>query len=83
MAKSNTGNRKESSHLEVPYALKYFDQLPDSAFVRRPIVEALLGCSGSTVQRRVQDGLLPAPQKLSPRISGWNVGLLRRTLAAK
>jgi predicted DNA-binding transcriptional regulator AlpA len=65
---------------EIPDALKNFDSLPDSAFVRQPVVEALFGYSGSTVWRRVKTGLLPAPEKLGPRVTAWNVGKLRRTL---
>jgi predicted DNA-binding transcriptional regulator AlpA len=68
---------------DIPYALKHFDQLPDAGFIRKPILKLLLGCSDSTIQRRVLDGLLPRPKKLSPRISAWNIGLLRASLAAK
>ena len=64
----------------IPSALKNFDSLPDSAYVRQPVVEALFGFSGSTVWRRVQAGLLPAPEKHGPRITAWNVGELRRVL---
>jgi predicted DNA-binding transcriptional regulator AlpA len=64
----------------VPDALKHFDSLPDSAHVRQPVVEALFGCSGSTLWRMVKRRDLPAPRKLSERISAWNVGELRRKL---
>jgi predicted DNA-binding transcriptional regulator AlpA len=67
--------------LELPTALQNFDRLPDSAHVRLPVVEALYGCSAATVWRRVKDGGIPAPAKLSVRISGWNVGQLRRNLS--
>jgi predicted DNA-binding transcriptional regulator AlpA len=62
-------------------ALQNFDSLPDSAYVRLPVVEALYGCSAATVWRRVKDGGIPAPARLSVRISGWNVGLLRQSLS--
>ena len=62
-------------------ALRNFDSLPDSANVRQPVVEALWSCSSATVWRRVKDGRLPAPKKLSDRITAWNVGALRRALA--
>ena len=65
----------------IPDALRNFDSLPDSANVRQPVVEALWGCSSATVWRRVKDGRLPAPKKLSDRITAWNVGALRRALA--
>ena len=62
-------------------ALRDFDLLPDSANVRQPVVEALFACSSATVWRRVKDGRLPAPRKLSDRVTAWNVGQLRRALA--
>lgn len=63
-------------------ALRNFDSLPDSASVRLPVVQALFACSGATVWRRVKVGKLPAPKKLSERITAWNVGQLRRVLEA-
>lgn len=60
--------------------LSSFDSLPDSANVRLPIVEALYGCSGATVWRMVKRGTLPAPRKLSERVTAWNVGALRESL---
>lgn len=62
-------------------ALQNFDSLPDSAYVRLPVVEALYGCSAATVWRRVKDGGIPAPARLSVRISAWNVGQLRLSLS--
>lgn len=66
---------------EIPEALKNFDFLPDSANVRLPIVEALWGCSAATIWRMVKRGTLPAPRKLSERVTAWNVGDLRLALA--
>jgi predicted DNA-binding transcriptional regulator AlpA len=66
----------------IPDALRNFDFLPDAANVRQPIVEALYACSSATVWRRVKDGTIPAPRKLSARVTCWNVGALRRALAA-
>ncbi len=66
----------------IPDALKNFDSLPDSANVRQPVVQALIGCSSATVWRMVKRGTLPAPRKLSERVTAWNVGQLRRCLAA-
>ncbi|SFH60647.1 transcriptional regulator, AlpA family [Nitrosospira sp. Nsp14] len=62
----------------IPDSLKNFDLLPDSAYVRQPVVEGLWGCSGSTVWRLVKRGKLPPAHKLSDGITGWNVGELRR-----
>jgi predicted DNA-binding transcriptional regulator AlpA len=67
----------------LPDSLANFDLLPDSANVRQPVVEALYGCSSATIWRRVKDGSIPAPRKLSPRVTSWNVGALRRALAGK
>lgn len=63
-------------------ALEGFDGLPDSAFVRVGIVADLRGCSLATTWRHAKSGLIPAPRKLSAGITAWNVGELRRALAA-
>ena len=63
-------------------SLQHFDSLPDSANVRQPVVEALYGVSPATVWRMVKRGTLPAPRKLSERVTAWNVGDLRRALTA-
>jgi predicted DNA-binding transcriptional regulator AlpA len=62
----------------IPDALRNFDQLPDSAQVRLPVLKGLYACSDATIWRRVKDGSIPAPEKFSPRIASWNVGKLRR-----
>lgn len=63
---------------DMPSALAQFDQLPDSASVRLPVVAALNGISAPTVWRWVKAGLLPAPKKLGPNTTVWSVGDLRR-----
>ena len=45
-------------------ALAHFNDLPDCAYVRQPIVEALHSCSKSTIWRMVQAGTLPRPERL-------------------
>lgn len=77
----------DSAHLRrkevgLPDALKDFDLLPDSASVRLPVVRGLKACSSATIWRMVKRGDLPAPRKLSQRITAWNVGELRKALAA-
>lgn len=67
---------------DIPASLKNFDSLPDSASVRLPTVLALVGCSSATAWRMIQRGTLPAPRKLSPRVAAFNVGELRKALAA-
>lgn len=61
----------------IPEALIYFDQLPDSAQVRLPVVQGLYACSAATVWRGVKAGHIPKPHKLTQRTSSWNVGELR------
>jgi predicted DNA-binding transcriptional regulator AlpA len=64
----------------IPTALQYFDSLPNAAHVRQPILEILFACSGSTIWRRVKDGQIPKPLKLSERVTAWQVGELRAVL---
>ena len=73
--------RKAVTEKTIPDALRLFDELPDSAYVRQPVVEALFGCSPATVWRRVKDGGIPRPRKFSERITAWNVGALRQALS--
>ncbi|MDE0926624.1 MAG: AlpA family phage regulatory protein [Methylophilaceae bacterium] len=61
-------------------ALQFFDQLPNSASVRLPVVMALFACSAATIWRRVKSGHIPKPFKLSLRVTCWNVGKLREVL---
>lgn len=68
---------------KIPASLIDFDSMPDSAFVRLPVVKALYGVSGATIWRGCAKGLIPAPVKLSQRCTAWNIGLLRADLAAK
>lgn len=63
-------------------ALTNFHLYSDELNVRLPVVQALVGCSSSTVWRMVKSGKLPAPRKLSERITAWNVGELRKALSA-
>ena len=62
--------------------VRNFDQLPDCAFVRQPVVERLYACSAATVWRWVTDRRIPNPRKLSHRVTAWNVGQLRAALAS-
>jgi len=64
-----------------PKGFESFDIAPDSAYVREPVVAAILSCSHATLWRWVKDGRIPSPRKLSPRVTAWNVGELRQYLA--
>lgn len=66
----------------IPDALKNFNSLPDSANVRQTVVQGLFACSSATVWRMVARGTLPKPKKMSTRVTAWNVGDLRKVLAA-
>lgn len=68
-------------HSEIPYALKHFDELPDSAYVRLPVLKGLFACSSATIWRRVLASKLPKPRRLSKKITDWNVGQLRQVQA--
>ncbi len=63
-----------------PEALKNFEQLPATANVRQPVVQALYACSAASIWRGVNAGRIPKPRKLSPRTTCWNVGELRTAL---
>lgn len=67
----------------IPDALRNFNSLPDSANVRQPVVQGLFACSSATVWRMVKRGTLPAPKKLSERVTAWQVGELRKVLAGE
>lgn len=62
-------------------ALKHFDDYPDSAGVRLPVVARLNGVSDVTVWRWVKANRLPAPTKRGG-VALWNVGELRRAMKA-
>lgn len=62
-------------------ALKYFDELPNSAYVSIEVVSGLYDKSYATIWRQVRDGLIPAPHKLGKRTTRWNVGDLRSSLS--
>jgi len=63
--------------------LQTFSELPDEAHVRLPVVAGLFAMSVSSVWRRVKDGSLPHPIKVSRRITAWRVSDLRRVLTEK
>lgn len=65
----------------LPDSLIHFDTLPNSAYVRLPILVGLRSTSPATVWRDVKAGRLPAPVKLGPNTTAWNVGALRLAMA--
>lgn len=63
-------------------SLANFDELPDAAMVDIRTVSALMGRGRSTIWRDVKLGRFPAPVKMGPGCTRWNVGVIRRTLEA-
>lgn len=57
-----------------------FQSLPDCAFVDARVVCPLYGISMATLWRRIAQGLVPQPVKLSVRSTRWRVGDLRKHL---
>ena len=74
--------KSELTH-NIPPALVNFDSMPDSAYIRLPVLKALYAVSSATIWRGVKLGTIPKPSKLSERCTAWNVGLVRAALAAK
>lgn len=74
----------KTSKLKTAEVIESFKHLPDAACVREPVVGVLWGnISHTTIWRFVKQGRIPAPQKLSPGVTVWRVGHLRRALAEK
>jgi len=69
----------KATKTQIPEALVDFDSLPDSAYVRQPVVERLFGFSAATLWRHCASMKLK-PHKLSARVTAWNVGELREAL---
>jgi predicted DNA-binding transcriptional regulator AlpA len=82
MSKQQQNKKPDAAASYLPDALRNFNLLPDSAHVRQPVVKALWAISDATLWRRVKDGGIPQPLKLSTRVTAWNVGDLRRALNA-
>lgn len=74
---------KTESNQNIPLALVNFDSMPDSAYIRLPIIKALYGVSSATIWRGVKNKTIPKPSKLTERTTAWNVGLVRADLALK
>lgn len=67
----------------IPEALRSFDLLPDSAYIRLPVMVGLFGVSTASIWRGIKNNSIPKPVKISERITAWNVGIVRRALAEK
>ena len=67
----------------IPEALANFDKLPDSAYIRLPVMKGLYGVSAASIWRGVKNLTIPKPSKLTERTTAWNVGQVRAALASK
>jgi len=65
----------------IPNEARLFDQLPDDALVKLPVVLAVIPRSEASIYRDVRRGAFPKPVKLSVRSVAWRVGDLRKKLA--
>ena len=64
-------------------ALANLDKLPDSDYIRLPVMKGLYGISSASIWRGVKKLTIPKPSKLTERTTAWNVGLIRADLTAK
>ncbi len=78
-----TKKLKSAHNKSIPDALANFDQLPDSAYIRLPVMIGLFGISSASIWRGVKNQSLPTPVKLTERTTAWNVGQVRADLALK
>jgi hypothetical protein len=80
--RSRHSRRARDAEAQTLAALAQFDCLPDAAYVKRRVVQALFGgISDEEVRRRTLDGRIPIPTKLGTRVNIWQVGELREALA--
>jgi predicted DNA-binding transcriptional regulator AlpA len=57
--------------------------LPETGFVRLPVVLAVFPVSKSSLYAGIQKGIYPAPVKLSERTSAWKVEDIRLLIEQK
>jgi predicted DNA-binding transcriptional regulator AlpA len=69
--------KQHAKEREIPDALRNFDSLPDSAYVRMPVMTGRYGVVPMTIYRWSKTGRLPKPIKLGPKTTAWNVGQVR------
>lgn len=60
----------------IPPEIRDFDELPDKALIHQRALQALLGCSQTSIWRWVNNGTLPKPIRLG-RALRWRVGDIR------
>jgi len=67
------------SPIELPDAVKHFDNLPDEARLNSRDFMTLLRISSTTFWRRRKEGVIPQPD----RFGTWTVGEVRKVLSAR
>lgn len=72
--------KRIARHQKAMLTAAVFNELPDNARIRQPVVEILHGISSTTVWRRVKDGTLPNP-RVDGRVASWSAGSIRTSLA--
>ena len=55
--------------------------LPETGFIRLPVVLSLIPVSKSTLYDGIKKGIYPAPVKLSERTSAWRVEDIRSLIS--
>ena len=75
--------------MNTPVSPNWFDQTPDSAFLRErqligdwrdPYSPRLIPISRATLWRLVKNNKFPVPQKIGPNTTAWNCGEVRAWL---
>lgn len=58
--------------------------LPEVGFIRQAqLIPAIVPFSNATLWRKVKDGSFPAPVKLSPRVTAWDVRKIREWIETR
>lgn len=58
--------------------------LPEIGFIRQAqLVPDIVPFSNATLWRKVKDGTFPAPVKLSPRVTAWDVRQVRQWIDSR
>ena len=77
---ANTGKSIKIADVQAGTSATY-GVLPATGFVRLADLRQIIPLSDSTIWRRVKAGTLPAPIRLSERVTAWKVEDIRKFLA--
>lgn len=73
------GEGRQKGFTALPLAAAYFNSMPETGYVRTPVVLALFGISRPTLYRWIKLSRIPAPKTIG-RSSLFQVGQLRACL---